>query len=782
MKETELKTGRPPSGNPTGANSSVGVNPALLAKRKVVLTLNGLRLTDSGGKKFKTAKWQGIDAKKTTAFLSQMIDYPLRPGNYPLEILLKLYQKEKSVEKTLHTFYQRHLPFVAQDIVPNLEARNLKVFMVGSAGTGVVSAINDMTSAFSSAGYYGRSFPVFDPSKKGAPVKGYGIVSRHPILSHAPFEVPDIILLFDQKLFPLLRQILGAYKKGDPRDIAILVNTSMDPAEFRIAADFREPYSLHTVSANMLVRPQRIPPNYAMIGGLLGILGEKTVDITAYTRVVRESLTAKFGPGKKVDANLEAFEKARKGVRGEKVSPQLCRALGPVKTPNVPEGQELYFEDGNRAIARSVAMVLNQFPSVVTAYPITPQTQIVEYLSQMIADGTLSAEGVTPESEHGAAGALLGAARDRVLSFTATCSQGFALMSEIVHSIAGMRMGNVVISNVVRSLNSPLDVENDHSDLCKVGLDAGFLVLMSRDVQQAFEFHLISWLVSLYAEYRLVTDNSPRPHAMPAWRGPLKLRGGEGGVMSTRLEMIPDRAVMLPAIVASEGFEVSHAPERYLALTAETAQKLYSDPFFDYVRTFVNTPNRSIMGTLQLSNSRMDTDYQRHLAMKLSTEVLKKVFAKFAEYSGRSHDFLHAYNVEKAKVIFVVAGAANGTFEEVAREFERQGIHVGVVHPNVLRPFPKVEWLKVLKGKRVYVFDRDDPFGAVGGRLYTELAGVVNEYGLAATGTQLYSRIYGLGGRTPTLSLIRDEMVKALKCEEGELQLSPEKEYVGVNL
>jgi len=87
-----------------------------------------------------------------------------------------------------------------------------------------------------------------------------------------------------------------------------------------------------------------------------------------------------------------------------------------------------------------------------------------------------------------------------------------------------------------------------------------------------------------------------------------------------------------------------------------------------------------------------------------------------------------------------------------------------------------------LRGKHVFVFDRDDPWGAVGGRLYTELAGVANEYDLASGGTRLYSRIYGLGGRTPSLALVRDEIVKALRERAGELELAREKCYVGVNI
>jgi pyruvate ferredoxin oxidoreductase alpha subunit len=188
------------------------------------------------------------------------------------------------------------------------------------------------------------------------------------------------------------------------------------------------------------------------------------------------------------------------------------------------------------------------------------------------------------------------------------------------------------------------------------------------------------------------------------------------------------------------------------------------------------------MGALQLSDARMDTDYQRHTAMALAYEVLQQVFAKFAQYTGRKYGFLHRWNAERARAVFVVAGAAYGTFEEVAREYQRKGIEVCTMHPNVLRPFPKTDWAEALRGKHVFVYDRDDAFGAVGGRLATELAGVVNEYDLAGSGTRLYPRIYGLGGRTPSLAMARDEIAKALREQAGELALSREKSYVGVNI
>ncbi len=728
---------------------------------RIAFTVNGLRLADQD-----QARLNGIDLEQAVGLLAEAIEHPLRPGTYPLEILLSLYGNGRTMAQVLDEFYRQHLPFIAENLVESIESRLLKVYLLGSAGTGVVSAVQDMVAAFAAAGYFGRAFPLFDPSKKGAPVRGYGVIGREPIRAHAAFEAPDIILLFDHKMLPLLRQTLAGYWNVDPKRIGILVNSAMTPGDFRSASDFQQPYALYTVDADALLRGRRIPPNYAMIGGLLGMLDDCVIDKQAFTRVVRSSLEAKFGAGEKLDANLDVFEQAQQRVRKETDAELRPQSLGPVEIGAVPSGQTILFEDGNQAIARAAALVLNQFPSVVAAYPITPQTPIVETLAKMVAEGELSAESVTPESEHGAAGAVLGAARDRVLTFTATSSQGFALMSEVVHSMAGLRMGNVLISNVLRSLNSPLDVENDHSDLCKVGLDAGYIVFMTQDVQQAFDFHLMAYLVSLYAEYREV-------------EGPV---GNRAGDESKDVEMIPDRSVMLPTIVASEGFEVSHAPERYLAVSQTLAEDLYKDPFFDYVRKFVETPNRSIMGTLQLSDSRHDTDYQRHTAMELTLDVLPKVFERFEHYTGRRYELLRAFNLERSETVFVVAGAANGTFEQVAREFQTCGINVAVVHPNVLRPFPKQNWADVINGKRVYVYDRDDPFGAVGGRLYTELAGVVNEYGLADSGTILYARIYGLGGRTPTLSNVRDEILKALRCQAGELELLPEKQYVGVSL
>ncbi len=724
---------------------------------RIAFTANGVRLADQD-----ESRLDGIDLKRAGKLLGEAIEHPLRPGIYPLEMLLALCGEDRPVERVLEEFYRKHLPFVADDAVAAIESRLLKVFLLGSAGTGVVSAVQDMAGAFAAAGYFGRAFPLFDPSKKGAPVRGFGVIGREPILAHTAFKVPDIILLFDHKMFPLLRETLADYRDADPQKIAILVNTALTPGDFRSAADFQEPYLLHTLDADALLRGRRIPPNYAMIGGLLGMLYERSIDKKAFSAVVKRSLEDKFGAGDKLDANMDVFLQAQKKVRREAGEALRYDSLGPVTVQAPPAGQAVMFEDGNQAIARAVALVLNQFPSVVAAYPITPQTPIVETLARMVVDGELCAESVTPESEHGAGGALLGAARDRVMTFTATSSQGFALMSEVVHSMSGLRMGNVLISDVLRSLNSPLDVENDHSDLYKVGLDAGYLVFMTRDVQQAFDFHLMAYLVSMYAEYR-ETKTGP----------------ADG---DTALEMIPDRSVMLPAIVASEGFEVSHAPERYLALDQPLAQRLYDDPRFEYLRTYVNTPNRSIMGTLQLSDSRHDTDYQRHLAMDLAMKVLVGVFERFEHYTGRRYGMLHSFNVDASGVVFVVAGAANGTFEQVAREFQRNGVDVGVVHPNVLRPFPKQSWLSVLQGRQVFVYDRDDPFGAVGGRLYTELAGVVNEFALAETGTRLFSRVYGLGGRTPTLSLVRDELVKALRCQAGELVLQPEKQYVGVSL
>jgi len=372
------------------------------SRGKLAFTLDNTRVSDLNKKALAS-----IDNKKTVELFSRLIDMPLRAGNYPLEDLLPLAGKfKKDTGKLLDNFYSSDITFVAEDAANNLDSRALNVLMLGSAGMGVVSAIQDMVSAFTNAGYYGRSFPMFDPSKKGAPVQGYGVVSREPVLVHAPFQVPNIILLFDHKLFPMLKGILNGYQGVEPSQITILINAAVDVPTLRSTANFHQDYSLYTVDATSLIRRRRIPPNYAMIGAMLGVLDDEAVDIAAFTDVVTRLLTQKFGSGSKVDGNVEAFNIARQQVSGEPSRTRWADTLGETQEMEVATGQEIRFADGNRAIAQAVREVLNLYPSVVAAYPITPQTQIVEYLAQMIADGELTAEGVAPESEHGAGGAV----------------------------------------------------------------------------------------------------------------------------------------------------------------------------------------------------------------------------------------------------------------------------------------------------------------------------------------------------------------------------------------
>jgi hypothetical protein len=163
----------------------------MASRGRVGFTLGGLRIGD-----LDDAQTGGIDAAGRD-FLAGIVEAPLKPGNYPVESLLALREQGLDPAGALQRLYATHPAFASQDFVRRIEARQLKVFLLGSAGSGVVSATQDLVAAFVAAGYNGRAFPLFDPSKKGAPVKGYGVVSREPILNHAPFVVPDVVLLFD---------------------------------------------------------------------------------------------------------------------------------------------------------------------------------------------------------------------------------------------------------------------------------------------------------------------------------------------------------------------------------------------------------------------------------------------------------------------------------------------------------------------------------------------------------------------------------------------------------
>lgn len=396
---------------------------------------------------------------------------------------------------------------------------------------------------------------------------------------------------------------------------------------------------------------------------------------------------------------------------------------------------------GNEAVALAMRQIN---PDVVAAYPITPQTDVVQFFSTFVADGRVDTEFVTVESEHSAMSATVGAAAAGARAMTATSANGLALMWEVLYIASGTRLP-VVMPVANRALSAPINIHCDHSDAMGAR-DAGWIQLWSEDAQEAY-------------------DNV---------------------VQAIRIAEHPD--VLLPVMVCYDGFIISHA-----------LLNLHILPD-DKVRDFVGRyqPDVSLLdpdhpitvGPLDLYDFYFEHKRQQAEAMRQARRVIPEVAREYQRLSGRGYGLFEAYRMDGAETALVVLGSTAGTARCVVDELRRRGRPVGLVKPRVFRPFPAAELAGALKGLRaVAVMDRSDSFSTVGGPLYTEVRSALYRLvELGAPPSQMPATagfIYGLGGRDVDpgdITYVFDR-IDRLSAEAGENaagDLDPRVEYVGV--
>ena len=355
--------------------------------------------------------------------------------------------------------------------------------------------------------------------------------------------------------------------------------------------------------------------------------------------------------------------------------------------------------DGAQAIAEAMRQIN---PDVVAAYPITPQTEIVQKFSTFVADGLVDTEFITVESEHSAMSACVGAAAAGARVMTATSSAGLALMWEILYVAASNRLP-IVMPVVNRALSAPINIHCDHSDSMG-SRDAGWIQLFSETAQEAY-------------------DNA---------------------IQAPRIAEHPD--VLLPVMVCQDGFITSHGLERIDALED------------DQVRQFVGTlqPHMPLLdlehpvtyGPLDFYDYYFEHKRQQVEAMRHAGPVILEVAEEFARLSGRRYGYFEPYRLDEAEVAVVVLNSTAGTARVVVDRLRKEGIKAGVLKLRVFRPFPVQELAEALRHVRVVgVMDRPDSFGAMGGPVFIETC--------AAFYTQRHPAlvknfVYGLGGRDTT--------------------------------
>ncbi len=383
---------------------------------------------------------------------------------------------------------------------------------------------------------------------------------------------------------------------------------------------------------------------------------------------------------------------------------------------------------GNYAVAYAVKAC---DVDVMTAYPISPQTTIVERLSEFVANGELDAEFLHVESEHTALSVAIGAAAVGARAYSATCSQGLALMNELLYIMSAMRLP-MVLTIVNRALSAPINIWNDHSDFMSVQ-DAGWVMMMSASNQEAYDEVIIG--------YRIAED--PR--------------------------------VLLPVITSMDGYIQSHVVE---PVEVESDEDVLS--FAPKRRTwYVLDPDKPVaMGSVGDPNYYYEFKRQQWEAMKEARQVFDEVVVDFAKKFGRRYSAIETYMLDDAEVAIVGMGSFMGTIKAYVDRARKEGIKVGALRVKLYRPFPADDVAKALSNvKLVGVMDRAlVPGSPTGGHLHSDVIAAIKQRGLDV---RTIGFIAGLGGRLLTMDNVK-QMVSALIKYKDARELPKEPIFIGV--
>jgi pyruvate ferredoxin oxidoreductase alpha subunit len=361
---------------------------------------------------------------------------------------------------------------------------------------------------------------------------------------------------------------------------------------------------------------------------------------------------------------------------------------------------------------------------VVSAYPITPQTHIVEHLAELVADGELDAEYISVESEHSAISACVGSSAAGARTFTATSSQGLALMHEILFIVPALRLPIVmVVAN--RALSGPISIWNDHSDIM-AERDIGWVQTFAENGQEAVDLTLHAFRVA------------------------------------------EDHRVLLPMIVNIDGFTLSHFIEPIeLPDPKQVARYLP-----DYEPVMRLDPDKPIsMGPVGIPEVYTEARKAMDMALINSKEIVLEAWQEFEGVFGRSYKPVETYKTEGAETILMTMGAISETAMTAVDKMRGEGKSVGLARIRLWRPFPFEELREALKGARVVaVVDRAMSLGGPGGPVASEVRSALYE---VHPRPHVYGYIAGLGGRDVTIEHFEEIIEKA----EAAASEGPRAEY-----
>lgn len=370
--------------------------------------------------------------------------------------------------------------------------------------------------------------------------------------------------------------------------------------------------------------------------------------------------------------------------------------------------------EASEAIAEAVKLCS---PAVVPMYPITPQIHIVEHIASFINNGDMDAEMIHSESEHSAISSALGVVAAGARTFTATSSQGLALMHEILFVVSGMRLPMVmVVAN--RALSAPINIWNDQQDSISER-DAGWIQLYAETSQEALDTVIQAFKIA------------------------------------------EDKNVLLPAMVCIDGYSLSHMFEPVDIPTKVMVNRFL--PKYKPTHAYLDPKKPMTLGPVGFPNTYMYFKHDQQKAMLGTLSAIKKANSDFKKRFRRGYGdgLIETYKIDDAKYAVVGMGTVCGTSRVVVDKLRKEGKKIGLIKIRSFRPFPAEDLAKTTKKlKALAVFDRDISFGS-NGALFTEIKAALNGEKKIINGF-----IVGLGGRDITPEMIERAINKTMKAKD----------------
>ncbi|OKP79443.1 pyruvate synthase [Paenibacillus helianthi] len=362
--------------------------------------------------------------------------------------------------------------------------------------------------------------------------------------------------------------------------------------------------------------------------------------------------------------------------------------------------QVTHFESGNEMAATAAAQINYH---IMGYFPITPSTEVAQYLDQMKANGLHDIQLIAADGEHGSAGICYGAAMAGARVINATSSQGFLYMLEQLPTQSGTRFP-MVLNLVTRAVSGPLDIRGDHSDLY-YGLNTGWVILTASTPQAVYDMNIMALKIAEHSEVRL------------------------------------------PVIVAYDGFFTSHQKRKVQYFKENEVVQNFVGPNPNPNYPNVSDPAHPVtIGAHMGGDDLLNNHYQLSVALEKAGEVYAEVAREYAALSGREHKVLDLYRMDDAEVAVFLLNSAGESAKDTVDALRAKGIRAGLVRPNLIRPFPAEQLRQALKNvKALLVGERADSYGAQGGNLTHEIRSALQVD--PDNKTIILSRIFGLGGK-----------------------------------